>query len=340
MMPQPRHNADTGTPRASVDASSNKTPGVGRSEPRVVAYHGSPGAFAHIAGHAVFPKAHCLACQSVIAAIDAVRQDRADVAVLPCENIVAGRVPDIHLMLPKIRLNIVGEVFQAIELHLVAPPGNRLSDIERVHSHPVALRQVRRFLAQFALTPVEETNTATAAAALAQNGDRKAAAVASILAAKTYGLKVLRNNIEDVPSNMTRFYILGAAPDVPPLDADDILTSLIFEVRNVPGALFRVIRGFADQDVNLTKLESYLIDGQFVATRFLCEFEGHAESPPVRAALKELKEHTTTRTILGVFPRHRVGRRTRADDATRAGNSRTNITPRKIVDPDDALPFD
>ncbi|MEL6509900.1 MAG: prephenate dehydratase domain-containing protein [Pseudomonadota bacterium] len=293
------------------------------STPRVVAYPGSPGAFAHIAGDTVFPDAQCLACQSVIAATEAVQRGRADVAVLPCENILAGRVPDIHLMLPEMKLAIVGEVFQPIELHLIAPLGNRLDEIERVHSHPVALRQVRRFLRRHALTPIEETNTATAAAELARTGDAKAAAVASVLAAKTYGLEVLQRNIEDVPSNMTRFYILAGDPHMPPVETKDVLTCLLFEVRNAPGALFRVIRGFAERDINLTKLESYLIDGQFVATRFLCEFEGHPESPAVSAALEELNQHTTTRTTLGVFPKHCVGRRARADsEEPTAGSSK------------------
>lgn len=294
---------------------SRPVPGV---TPATVAYPGSPGAFAHIAGKTAFPGAQGRSYSSVIAAIEAVKQRHADVAVLPCENVLAGRVPDIHLMLPEIGLSIVGEVFQPIELHLLAPDGTDLTTIKQVTSHPVALRQVRRFLGQHRMTPLEAVNTATAAKFLAERGDRSMAVVASTLAAETYGLSVLARDIADMPGNMTRFYVLAAEPKTPPAMAADVLTSLIFEVTNVPGALFRVMRGFADRGINFTKLESYLVDGQFVATRFLCEFEGHPEAAPARSALLELEGNTTSHTVLGVFAKHRVGRRTRADDPDRA----------------------
>lgn len=307
--------AKNGGPERSTRPSTPRpVPGVA---PATVAYPGSPGAFAHIAGNTAFPEARGQSYSSVIAAIEAVKQRHADVAVLPCENVLAGRVPDIHLILPDIGLSIVGEVFQPIELHLLAPEGSKLGMIQQVKSHPVALRQVRRFLGHHGMTPVEAVNTATAAKSLAERGDRSMAVVASTLAAETYGLSVLAQDIADMPGNMTRFYVLAVEPNMPPAMASNVLTSVIFEVTNVPGALFRVMRGFADRGINFTKLESYLVDGQFVATRFLCEFEGHPEAPPARNALAELEGNTTSHTVLGVFAKHRVGRRTRADEPAR-----------------------
>ncbi|MBO6757685.1 MAG: ACT domain-containing protein [Roseibium sp.] len=283
--------------------------------PEVAIYHGSVGAFAHIACSRAFPDARSVAGATLLEVVDAVRNGTADVAVLPCENVLAGRVPDIHMLLPDAGLSIVGEIFLPIELHLVAPDGWTLSQIKRVHSHPVALRQVQRFLKSHGLAAVEESNTATAASLIKQKGNRADAAVASDLAAETYGLKILEPNIEDNPFNMTRFYILASSPVVPAAEQPDILTCLMFEVRNTPGALFRAVGGFAENGINLTKLESYLVGGQFVATRFLCEFEGHPDLPQVRRALDTLQRHTTSRTIMGVFPMHSAGSRARADSS-------------------------
>lgn len=294
-------------------------------DPETVIYHGSAGAFAHIACDAAFPEARSVACDNLIGVIDAVRTGRVDAAVLPCENILAGRVPDIHLLLPESGLWIAGEIFLPIQLHLVAPKGWSFDRIERVHSHPVALKQVQRFLTAHGLSPVEASNTATAAALIKRKGDPADAAVASALAARTYDLSILRHNIEDNPFNMTRFYVLAARPVIPMPEQPELLTSLLFEVSNKPGALFRAVGGFADNDINLTKLESYLVGGQFVATRFFCEFEGHPDHAPVRRALENLKGHTTGHSILGVFPMHTIGSQVRANRAlgpTRAGPDR------------------
>ena len=287
--------------------------------PAVVTYHGSAGAFAQIACRTAFPRARAIACGSLLQVIEAVRAGRAEAAVLPCENLLAGRVPDIHLLLPEIGLapeaglRIVGEIFLPIELHLVAPAGRSLDQIRRVHSHPVALNQVRRFLAAHGLAAVEQSNTATAAALIRQSGEGADAAVASELAARTYGLTILKRNIEDNPVNMTRFYVLARDPVVPAPHEPDVLTSLLFELDNAPGALFGALGGFADAGINMTKLESYLVDGQFVATRFLCEFEGHPERDDVRQAIDTLVRHSTRHAILGVFPMHATGTRTRAN---------------------------
>ncbi|MTH95684.1 prephenate dehydratase domain-containing protein [Roseibium sp. RKSG952] len=283
--------------------------------PQTVIYHGREGAFAHIACNRAFPAVPAIACDTLFQVIAAVRAGKADAAVLPCENLLAGRVPDIHLLLPDSGLAIVGEIFIPIELHLVAPHGWELKDIRQVHSHPIALKQVQRFLATRGLAPVDASNTAAAAVQIKKTGDRTRAAVASELAAGIHGLTILERNIGDNPRNMTRFYVLAAQPVVPDVAQDNLLTSLIFEVKNTPGALVRAMSGFARQGINLTKLESYLVGGQFVATQFFCEFEGHPDVPTVRQALGELDQYTTSYSIVGVFPLDRTGARVRDDDS-------------------------
>ncbi|MBA4612449.1 ACT domain-containing protein [Stappia taiwanensis] len=292
-----------------------------RFDPDVIVYHGSPGAFAHVACQAAFPRARCSGCDSLFQVIDLVRKGKASAAMLPCENILAGRVPDTHLLLPDMGLAIVGEVFQRIELHLMAPEGCTFDRIERVHSHPVALAQIQRFLSRHALVPVEASNTATAAARLRQDPSGRDAAVASQQAARIHGLKVLKRNIEDVPFNMTRSYVLAAKPELPCAETPGVLTCLLFDLRNTPGALSQAVKGFADNGVNLTRLESYLVDGQFVATRFLCEIEGHPHQPPVARALDRLKRHTSRLTILGVFPMQGTGVHARAGAIPASGRA-------------------
>lgn len=307
--PAPGRYGETVRGGAAVPPATSES----RLSPKVAIYHGSVGAFAHIACRRAFPDARSIAGDTLVDVVDAVRNGAADVAVLPCENVLAGRVPDIHMLLPESGLSIVGEIFLPIELHLVAPDGWTLSQIKRVHSHPVALRQVQRFLRSHGLSAVEQSDTATAASLIKQRANRADAAVASELAAKIYGLKILEPNIEDNPFNMTRFYVLASTPVVPAAEQPDILTCLMFEVRNTPGALFRAVGGFAENRINLTKLESYLVGCQFVATRFLCEFEGHPDLPQVCRALDTLRLHTTSHTVMGVFPMHSAGSRTRAD---------------------------
>lgn len=299
--------------------------GEGGFAPAKVVYHGSAGAFAHIACRSAFPEAEAVGRTSLIGVIEAVRSGAAEAAVLPCENVLVGRVPDIHLLLPESGLAIVGEIFERIEHHLVAPPGWRLDLIRRVHSHPVALMQVRRFLATHGIAGVEAPNTAMAAALVRERADPSEAAVASELAAEVHGLTILKRNIEDDPANRTRFYVLAARPVMPAADVPEPITSLLFELRNEPGALFRAMAGFAGEGVNLTKLESYLVGGQFVATRFFCEFQGHPEQPAVRRAIEVLRCNTTRHAVLGVFAMHAQGAGLRIAAAEHAPDSRKGI---------------
>lgn len=280
--------------------------------PGRIAYQGSPGAFAHIAAESAYPQAQSCGYRNLADVVAAVLNGEADAVVLPCENILAGRVPDIHLLIPESGLFIIGEIFQPIALHLAAVKGAKLGNIRRVYSHPIALQQVRRFLEDHDLEPVAESNTATAAAALHERNDPQEAAIASELAAKVYELEILHRNVEDNPHNMTRFYVLAAKPIQPARQEKDVITSLLFDVNNHPGALIGALGGFAEHGVNLSKLESYLVDGQFVATRFFCEFEGHPERDGPRRALDTLKQRTKRHSILGVYPMHVLGAGARA----------------------------
>jgi prephenate dehydratase len=269
-----------------------------------IAFQGVPGAYSDLACRTAFPGLATLPCPSFEAAIDAVRDGRAGLAMLPCENSLAGRVPDIHRMLPDSTLSVIGEHFQRVEHCLMAPEGASLATIRRAHSHPVALGQVRRILAELNLTAVVEADTAGAAELIAQRGGIEDAAIASSLAAGIYGLKILRENVEDADHNTTRFYVMAKTPLVPPVDAPDSVTTFVFRVRNVPAALYKALGGFATNGVNMTKLESYMLDGEFTATQFLCDVDGHPEQPPLRRALEELQFFSREARILGVYPAH------------------------------------
>ncbi len=267
-----------------------------------VAFQGQPGAYSDMACRAAFPGRPTLPCETFEAAIDAVISGRAAYAMLPCENSLVGRVPDIHALLPASGLSIVGEHFQRIEHCLLGVPGAALADLRRVHSHPVALGQVRGLVRELCAQAVVQADTAGAAEMVAAWGRPEEAAVASALAAEIYGLVVLRANVEDEAHNTTRFYITAARPaEHNPNDAD-LMTTFLFAVRNVPAALYKALGGFATNGVNMTKLESYMVGGAFTATEFMCDVEGHPESPSLRLALEELEFFSRKIKILGVYP--------------------------------------
>ena len=274
-----------------------------------IAFQGRPGAYSDLACHRAFPGRPTLPCDTFEAAIEAVREGRAGLAMLPCENSLAGRVPDIHSLLPESGLHIVGEHFQRVEHCLLGVPGARVEDVRRVHSHAVALGQVRRLVRELGAEAVVEADTAGAAGLVAGWGRVESAAIASALAAETYGLAILRANVEDAAHNTTRFYIAAREPCVPPLETPDLMTTFLFRVRNVPAALYKALGGFATNGVNMTKLESYMVGGQFTATQFLCDVDGHPEQPPLRRALEELGFFSREVHVLGVYPKaaSRVG---------------------------------
>ena len=195
----------------------------------------------------------------------------------------------------------MGEHFQRVEHCLLAPPGATLDGVRRVHSHPVALGQVRKLLRDLGVEAVVQGDTAGAAQMVAEWGSREDAAVASSLAAEIYGLDVLRANVEDAAHNTTRFYVAAREPRTPAPDTPGLMTTFVFRVRNVPAALYKALGGFATNGVNMTKLESYMLGGQFTATQFLCDVEGHPEQPPLRRALEELGFFSRETRILGVY---------------------------------------
>jgi prephenate dehydratase len=268
-----------------------------------IAFQGRPGAYSDLACRTAYPGRPTLPCESFERAIDAVHAGEAALAMLPCENSLAGRVPDIHSLLPQSGLFIIGEHFQRVEHCLLAPPGATIEGIKRVHSHSVALGQVRKILRELGVTAVVEADTAGSAQLVAGWQNPEDAAIASSLAAEIYGLRVLRANVEDAAHNTTRFYITAARPLDHPASAAGLKTTFVFAVRNVPAALYKALGGFATNGVNMTKLESYMVDGAFTATEFLCDVEGHPEQTGLRLALEELAFFSREIRILGVYPR-------------------------------------
>ena len=278
---------------------------------RAVAFQGAPGAYSHLAVTELFPDAPALPCFDFEAAFEAVQSGRAAFAVIPIENSQAGRVADIHFLLPASDLFIVGEHFLRVQHCLIGLPGVARSGIREAVSHPQALGQCRQRLRSWGIKPVPYADTAGAAALLAQDQARHVAAIASDLAAKTYGLDVLEACIEDVSHNTTRFIILSTQAD-PPGAADcqvadaPMMTSFLFEVRSIPAALYKALGGFATNGVNLTKLESYLVDGNFAAVQFYCDIEGVPDDPAVALALEELRFHSKWVRILGSYRQARA----------------------------------
>ncbi len=268
----------------------------------VIAFQGRPGAYSDLACRRAYPNWRTLPCETFEAAIEAVRGGQAQLGMLPCENSLAGRVPDIHSLLPDSGLTIVGEAFQRVEHCLLAPKGATIAGLRRAHSHAVALGQVRRVIKELGLTPVIEADTAGAAEQVAAWNNKEDAAIASELAAELFGLEILRRNVEDAAHNTTRFYVVSR--ERPPLlpTQPGIITTFVFRVRNVPAALYKALGGFATNGVNMTKLESYMLDGHFTATQFLCDVDGHPDSPPLRRALEELSFFSREVRILGVYP--------------------------------------
>jgi prephenate dehydratase len=267
-----------------------------------ISFQGQPGAYSDLACRTAYPGYLPLPCETFEAAIDAVREGRAACAMLPTENSLAGRVPDMHALLPESGLSIIGEFFLRVEHCLIGTREATEAGVKRVHSHAVALGQVRGLIRELGAVPVIEADTAGAAELVARLNDPEDAAIASSLAAELHGLKILRRNAEDASHNTTRFYVMAKTPRVQPREAPNLLTTFIFRVRNVPAALYKTLGGFATNGVNMIKLESYMVDGGFTATQFLAEVEGHPEDPPLRLAFEELAFFSREMRILGVYP--------------------------------------
>ena len=269
---------------------------------RRIAYQGEPGANSHLVCQQHYPDWESVACASFEDAFAAVENRDADLAMIPIDNSLAGRVADIHHFLPTSDLHIVGEKFLRIQFALMVIPGTDASKLRTVHSHVHALGQCRGVIRELGLKPVVAGDTAGAAREIAEAQDPSQAAIAPPLAAQIYGLEILRNDVEDEDHNTTRFIVLSRDFTQAPTDAGQIVTTFIFNVRNLPAALYKALGGFATNGVNMTKLESYMVDGQFTATQFLAEVDGHPADPGVRNALEELAFFTTEVKVLGVYP--------------------------------------
>ncbi|MFO1088603.1 MAG: prephenate dehydratase [Hyphomicrobiales bacterium] len=266
-----------------------------------IAFQGEPGANSHIACKEAYPDFEPLPCHTFEDAFQAVAAGEAQLAMIPIENSLAGRVADIHHLMPASNLYIVGEHFLRVHHQLLVVPGTEAKHLKIVSSHVHALGQCRKVINALGLRALVAADTAGAARELKESGDRTRAAIATRLAADIYGLEVLKENIEDEEHNTTRFVVLSATPDDAEPEDGPVVTTFVFRVRNVPAALYKALGGFATTGVNMTKLESYQIEGQFSATQFYADIEGHPTERAVRLALEELEFFTTHLRVLGVY---------------------------------------
>ncbi|SIR07906.1 prephenate dehydratase [Rhizobium sp. RU35A] len=275
-----------------------------------IAFQGDFGANSDMACRDMFPSMEPLPCPTFEDAFTALESGEADLAMIPIENTLAGRVADIHHLLPESRLHIIGEYFMPIRFQLMVLPGVTRDEIRTVHSHIHALGQCRKIIRSNGWKGVVAGDTAGAAKLVAERGDRSMAALAPRLAAGLYGLEILQENVEDSESNVTRFVVLSRdeAWVKRQSDKDLIVTTFVFNVRNIPAALYKALGGFATNGINMTKLESYQIGGKFVATQFYADIEGHPDDAPVRRALEELRFFSEKVRILGTYLGHPMRR--------------------------------
>ena len=286
-----------------ADPKTRAAAAPGTPETRI-AFQGAPGAYSHLACREKFPELDAYPCATFEDAFAAVKDGHANLGMIPIENSLAGRVADIHHLLPDSHLYVVGEHFHRVRHQLLAPKGATLESVKQVMSHEQALSQCRGMLRDLGLQPVRRADTAGAAREVAERGDPTEAAIASSLAAEIYGLEILARDVHDNKNNATRFLVMSRQKIEAEPSAPKVLTTFLFEVRNVPAALYKAMGGFATNGVNMVKLESYMAGGSFTATQFLADIEGHPEDPSVRNAMEELGFFTSHRRILGVYPSH------------------------------------
>ncbi len=267
-----------------------------------IAFQGLPGAYSDLACRNACPNHETLPCATFEDAFAAVRTGKTELAMIPIENSVAGRVADVHHMMPHSGLHIVGEHFQRVNHHLLAVKGATLKTIKTVQSHVQALDQCRRTTRKLGLRRVVGTDTAGSAAEISAAGDRTRAAIASSLAGQIYGLVSLKRDIEDEEHNTTRFVILSRHAIDPGSKRGPVMTTFFFRVANLPAALYKALGGFATNGVNMTKLESYIAEGSFEAAQFYADVEGHPSDPALARALDELKFFSRELKILGTYP--------------------------------------
>jgi len=269
-----------------------------------ISFQGAPGAYSDLACRAVYPDLQTLPCHTFEEAFAALRLGEADLAMIPIDNTLAGRVADVHHLLAGGGVFIIGEHFLKIEHALLGIPGATIKGLKHVHSHLHALPQCRKVIKELGLKPHVHADTAGAAQEVSHKGDPAHAAIASRLAAQIYGLEVLRPDVQDADHNTTRFVILSRDPHIPPFrDQDVFITSFLFHVRNIPAALYKALGGFATNGVNMLKLESY-VNPHFEVAHFYVDVMGHPESHGLKLALEELRFFAKEVTMLGTYPAH------------------------------------
>ncbi|HEY0281594.1 MAG TPA: prephenate dehydratase [Rhizomicrobium sp.] len=287
------------------------------SRAKRVAFQGEGGAYANLAAREALPHAEAVGKPTFEAALDAVRSGETDLAIIPVENSVYGRIADVHFLVryfgrpikgyvaaEQHNLFILGEHFHRVRHQLLGLKGAKLAQVKTVFSQTPALGQCRKVIKELGLADKQWSDTAGAARHVAELKDPSVAAIASSLAGEIYGLEVLRADVEDAPHNMTRFLIVGGEHDDAPNDGRPVITTFLFGVRNVPAALYKAMGGFATNGVNVTKLESYQLRGSFNATEFYADIEGHPDQHNVRLALEELHFFSSKIVMLGIYPAH------------------------------------
>ncbi len=274
---------------------------------RSIAFQGEPGANSHIACNEAYPGYEPLPCPTFEDALAAVRSGRAALGMIPIDNSLAGRVADIHHLMPQSGLHIVAEWFLPVQHQLMAPAGASLKTIRTVESHVHALGQCRNIIRKLGVKAVVAADTAGAAREVAEAGDLTRAALATTLAAEIYGLKILKRNVADARHNTTRFIVLAKQPKWAGRAEKRVVTTFIFQVRNIPAALYKALGGFATNGINMTKLESYMVNGSFAATQFYVDVQGHPKDRALELALEELQfvAQPNSLKILGVYPGHK-----------------------------------
>jgi len=269
-----------------------------------IVFQGEPGANSHLAISQAYPDAEAVPCATFEDAFTALSARDADLGMIPIENSVAGRVADIHHLMPNSKLHIIAEHFMPVQHQLLGIKGSRLEDIKTVESHVHALGQCRKIIRKLGIKPIVAADTAGSAREVAEIGDKSRAAIATRLAAEIYGLDILREDIEDEDHNTTRFIVLSRDAKWAKNGNGPVVTTFLFRVRNVPAALYKALGGFATNGVNMTKLESYMIEGNFFATQFYADIEGHPEDRSLVFAFEELAFYSKEMKILGVYPAH------------------------------------
>ena len=269
-----------------------------------VAFQGEKGAYSHLACLEVFPNANVIACSTFEEAFQLAKDNSEYKIVIPIENSLAGRVADIHYLIPKYKLQIHAEHFQKVTHNLLGIKGSKLKDIKTVRSHSQAIGQCSKMISENKIKPIISADTAGSAKFISEKKDKTDSAIASDLAAKTYGLEIIKSNVEDEVGNVTRFFIMGKDSEHPELKNKKYITSCIFKLKSIPAALYKALGGFATNGVNLCKLESFSVKNTFDQVNFYIDIEGHIENPSLQKALEELGFHTQKLDVLGVYEAH------------------------------------